>query len=366
MSANGRYVAFWSVADNLSRLDKEKGYRRSVFVRDLETHRTVLASRQSAVLGGANADGHADELALSANGRYVAFRSPARNLSRADRDSEFGRLADVFVRDLKTKRTILVSRQSAAEGGAGANFASGGAAVSATGRSVAFHSYATNLSRAANKKYLNVFVRDLKTKRTILVSRQSAAGGAGANHHSNDPAVSADGRYVAFDSFASNLSRHDKGFNDVFLRDLQTERTVLVSRLSAVDGGAGATGDSYRPSVSGDGRYVAFKSSAKDLSGADADDVDDVFVRDMKTDTTVLVSRQSAAEGGAGANFDSYYPAVSADGRYIGFSRYASNLSEHDNDRVGDVFVRDLRTNTTTLVSRQAAGAGGAGGDRHS
>jgi Tol biopolymer transport system component len=363
VSADGRYVAFWSVATNLSPLDTgSRPWQRSVFMRDLKTGRTILASRRSAAAGGANAAGHSDDVALSGDGRYVAFRSDASNLGQAHGK----RVTRVFLRDLRRDRTILVSRQSAADGGAAA-FATS-PSVSADGRYVAFESGARNLSRLATGRAPSVYLRDVKAKRTVLVSRQSAAdGGAGANDWSAEPAVSGDGRYVAFISLAGNLSDADLNPRwDVFVRDMKTGTTELVSRQSAADGGAGGDGDSYRPALSSDGRYIAFKSDADNLSAADNDDVADVFVRDMETDTTVLVSRQSAADGGAGANGNSYYPALSADGRLVAFQSDADNLSTADQDGVSDVFVHDTATGTTELASRQTEADGGAGGDRGS
>jgi Tol biopolymer transport system component len=146
----------------------------------------------------------------------------------------------------------------------------------------------------------------------------------------------------------------------VFVRDIKTDTTVLVSRQSATDGGAGADGDSFYPALSGDGRYVAFQSAADNLSESDNDGVANIFLRDMSSGTTVLVSRQSAADGGAGGELNSYVPSVSAHGRYVAFWSYAHNLSSADRDtgfigNVADVFVRDMRTDTLILASRGSA-----------
>lgn len=144
------------------------------------------------------------------------------------------------------------------------------------------------------------------------------------------------------------------------MRDLKTETTVLVSRQSAADGGAPADGRSTFPAISADGRHVAFQSDADKLSDLDENAVRNVFVRDLAANTTTLVSRASAADGGVGGNGDSYVPSVSEHGRFVAFWSYAANLSQADDDRtsfgpVADVFVRDLKTQRTTLVSRQSA-----------
>ena len=374
ISADGRYVAFESEADNLSSLDTDRCC--DVFVRDLLTDTTRLVNRQSASDGGARSSaegGPSLGLAISANGRYVAFSSPANNLSDVDADRTY----DVFVRDLQRNTTTLVSRQSASDGGAPGNRGSIAPAISADGRFIAFSSYANNLSPLDSDHNYDVFVRDIAAQTTTLVSSQSAADGgrAGAYNDDDDPeaarlAISADGRYVAFPSWADDLSTSDThGRADLFVRDLQTDTTTLVDRQSASDGGAVADGLVWGVAMSGDGRYVAFSSEAENLSRLDTGGRNQVYVRDLRTDTTTLVSRESASDGDLpGQEDDSSEAAISADGRYVSFASEADNLSraDVDNNDVGrDIFVRDLQTHTTTLVSRQGGG-NGAAADRDS
>ena len=365
VSADGRYVAFDSTADNLSTADNNNVY--NVFVRDLLTNTTILVSRRSAVDGGAAADGDADDPSISASGRYVAFYSDADNLSAVDNNN----VANVFLRDLATSTTTLVSRQSDADGGVGANANSVEATVSADGRFVAFDSDATNLSAADSDSAKDVFLRDLATDTTTLVSRQSDAdGGAGADGGSifwSELSVSADGRYVAFDSDADNLSSVDNNTVwNVFVRDLATSTTTLVSRQSDADGGAGGDANSFEPSISGDGRHVAFGSDADNLGAADDDSVTDVFVRDLLANTTTLASRQSETDGGSGGDGNASGPSLSADGRFVAFGSMADNLSSADDNDVYNVFLRDVMANTTQLVSRQSDVDGGAGADSES
>ncbi|MGI9539639.1 MAG: TolB family protein, partial [Miltoncostaeaceae bacterium] len=249
---------------------------------------------------------------------------------------------NIFRRDLDTSTTILVSRQSASGGGGGADGASELPWLSADGRYVAFESRATNLFAAADSSHDNIYRRDIDTSTTILVSRQSASdGGAGADAFSTDGVISADGRYVSFESGADNLSAEDDdAFNNVFRRDIDTETTVLVSRQSASDGGVGADEDSGDPYISPDGRYVGFDSDASNLSTDDATGFSDVFIRDLATSTTVLVSR---APGPAGAPGDdnSREAAISQDGRFVTFHSAATNYSG-DDAAVTDVFRRQL------------------------
>ncbi len=313
-----------------------------------------LVSRTSA---GAPADDTSQAPSISADGRFVAFASEADNLSTEDVDAQ----QSVFVRDVDTGTTTLVSRQSAALGGAAADDFSETPSISADGRFVAFVSNASNLAAEATAS-TNVFVRDMQAQTTTLVSRQSAAdGGAGADDRAFDPAISADGRYVVFDSFADNLSAEDAAVKDVFVRDLQAQTTTLVSRQSASAGGAGGDGNSFAASISADGRVVAFASTADNLSAAAPAFQSDLFVRDLDAATTALANRASGPAGAVGdaSVFDS---ALSADGRAVAFISAAGNLSAEDDAAAADVFVRDFDADATTLVSR-ADGPTGPGGD---
>ncbi len=267
----------------------------------------------------------------------MAFSSDADNLSAADGDAAI----DVFVRDTQSDTTTLVSRADGPSG-AGGDDSSRRPSISADGRNVAFQSGASNLSTADNDALLNVFVRDTQTGKTTLVSRAEGPSGASGDGHSDRPAMSADGRHVAFRSKADNLSTEDNdAVSNVFARDTQTVTTTLISRAGGPSG-AGGDGESYRPAISADGRYVAFDSAADNLSVDDNDAVLNVFVRDSQTAATTLVSRADGP-GGAGADDDSGYPTISADGRYVAFGSAADNLSAEDNDAVSDVFLRDVR-----------------------
>jgi Tol biopolymer transport system component len=365
ISADGRYVAFSSTADNLSAEDNDPA--ADIFVRDLQTGTATLVSRASGPTGAAG-DRDSEAPAISADGRFVAFASLAANLSTEDRFP-----VDIFVRDLQTNTTTLVSRASGASGPAG-DRRSEAPSISADGRFVAFASSALNFSAEDNDPGSDVFVRDLQANTTTLVSRASGVSGEAADFASLDPSISADGRSVAFDSEAANLGP-DIALWDVFVRDLQANTTTLVSRAS---GASGAPGDDYSitPSISADGRYVAFDSEADNLSAED-NDIADIFVRDLQANTTTLVSRASGAAGAAAdsGGRDPSRPAISADGRYVAFDSLADNLSTEDYDvfgtdcyyfhgwlcypaPVGDIFVRDLQASTTTFASRASGAAG--------
>ncbi|MDI6844046.1 MAG: Ig-like domain-containing protein [Anaerosomatales bacterium] len=256
---------------------------------------------------------------------------------------------DVFVRDLATGTTTRVSVSSSGEEG---NDYSNTPSISADGRYVTFYSFASNLVSDDTNSVHDVFVRDLASGETTRVSVSSS--GVQGNSYSYDPSISADGRYVAFYSHARNLVPDDtNGADDIFVRDLATGTTTRVSVSSSGEEG---NGDSYDPCISADGRYVAFYSSASNLVAGDTNGKQDIFVRDLATGTTTRVSVSSSGEEGNG---DSYDPCISADGRYAAFHSYASNLVAGDTNGTVDIFVRDLATGTTTRAnvssSRQEA-----------
>ena len=211
------------------------------------------------------ANGISSDAALSGDGRYVAFWSTATNLSSADGDP----MADLYRRDLSKDRTVLVSRANGANGAkaAAASF-HGGPSISADGRLIAFLSDAANLSPDDPDGLSDVFVRDLDNDETTLVSRASGKAGANSDENVFSPAISADGRYVAFSTTATNLTPEQPVRAQVYVRDRQTQTTELVSRVTGA-GGAPADRAARFPVISADGRLVAFTTAARNLSPDD-------------------------------------------------------------------------------------------------
>ncbi|MEU8077956.1 DNRLRE domain-containing protein [Catellatospora citrea] len=384
VSADGRYVAFASDADNLS--DADDNAHTNIFVRDLTTGTTTYVSRADGA-DGAAATGPSADPSISADGRYVAFSSTAPNLSTQDEDtcmSLFWGLpepcSNIFVRDLQAGTTTFVSRADGAQGAA-SDGSSYTPTVSADGTKVAFTSGGANLSASDEDEcYIDgggphpctdFFVRDLQAGTTVYVGNAPIfrIGPCG-------PVISADGRKVAFETDGISLDDNN-GYLDVVVTDLQTGTASYVSRADGVNGQLAFGGPSSCPSISADGRHIAFISDAHNLSADDIDsfDTESVYVRDTQEGRTVLVSRASGATG-AVAGLRSFEPSISADGRYVAFMSRAMNLSSEDLDNCydpgqgdnrpcPDVFVRDLQTATTTFVSR-ATGVAGAGGDARS
>jgi Tol biopolymer transport system component len=348
LSAAGRYVAFDSIAANLS--DEDANLTYDVFVRDMADGSVEFASRAT---GGVAGNGSSRMPSLSAGGRYVAFTTGATNLG-GDGDTT----PDVYRHDLRTGMTELVSRRSGPAGAKGTS-ASTDAAISGNGRYVAFVSDANNLSDEDDNSTRNVFVRDLDTDQTILVSRATGLGGAAANGFTPSVEISAGGRYAVFHSAATNLATGDVSGYDVFRRDLVTGATVLVSRRS---GAAGAPGDapSIYPSISRSGRYVSFRSAATNFSGADTA-FEDIFVRDLVAGTTKLVSRRSGR--GPAADAISWDAVISDDGRRVAFESNADNLSGADKNAVRNIFLRDVLGPAQRCGGKQATLAGSPGAD---
>ena len=342
ISADGRYVAFQSWASNL--VPGDAAGRRDVFVRDLASGTTT---RISVGTGGAEANNHSGRPELSGDGRYVLFSSDASNLVLGDGNGD----TDVFVHD---RQSGLTTRVNVSSSGAQANDFSFSGAITPDGRYVAFSSFATNLVAGDTNGQLDVFVRDLQAGTTERVSLDSS--GNQGNATSSGGAFSADGRFVVFTSFATNLVPGDtNGKLDLFVRDRVSGTTTRVNVDSL---GGEANGDTSLYSISGDGRYVAFQSIASNLVAGDTNGAYDAFVHDRSTGTTTCVSVDPS---GAVGNGNSGEPAISFDGRFVAFSSQASNLVAGDVNGFGDTFLRDRLTGRTVLVTLTASGAQGNG-----
>jgi Tol biopolymer transport system component len=343
ISADGRYVAFYSDATNFVAGDTNDA--RDVFVRDLQTGATTRVSVSSS---GAEANGDSFAPALSSDGRYVAFASAATNLVEGDTNDA----NDIFIRDRQANTT---TRISAGFDGSQANGGSDQPSLSGDGRLVAFTSVASNIVNGDTNNLRDAFVYDRQTGTSVDVSVDS--NGVQGDLESASPVLSADGKFVAYSSFADNLIPDDENEgNDIFVRDLQANKTERVSEFT---GHYEAEGDSQRPSISADGRYVAFDSDDWDLVWGDTNDSFDVFVNDRATTVTIRVS---VDDSGTQSNGDSFRPSISTDGRYVAFYSEASNLVSGDTNGATDVFVYDRRSGATKRVS-VATGGEEANGD---
>jgi Tol biopolymer transport system component len=262
--------------------------------------------------------------------------------------------SDIFVRDRQGGTTELVSIDS---GGAQGNSGSVYPSISADGRCVAFQSWATNLVLGVSG--LQVYVHDRQAGTTTIVSVDSV--GVQGNGDSVVPSISADGRFVAFISPATNFVVGDtNAASDIFVHDRQGGAT---ERVSVDSGGAQGNSLSEFNSISADGRYVAFRSLSSNLVPGDTNGVWDVFVHDRRSGAT---ERVSLGSGGAQGNGDSVWSSISADGRYVAFDCAATNLVSEDTNGLWDIFVRDRLGGTTERVSVGSLGAQGDGSSQYS
>ena len=341
MSANGRYVAFASEAANL--VGGDTNGVSDIFVHDRITRQTSRVSRGP---GGVQANGASYSPAIFDDGRYVVFASDATNLVAGDTNEVY----DIFVYDRVTRVTTRVSIANGAAGAEGNGHAIT-PSISQDGRFVAFASEATNLVAGDTNGVYDVFVRDRVANTTRRVSISTA--GVQGDSDSLEPRISDNGDFVVFTSAATNLVAGDtNGVFDVFLRRISANTTTRVSVSSA---GVQANRDSWHPRVNNTGTVVVFVSDATNLVSGDTNRVADVFLR-----TGVTTSRVSLGVSGRQSDAPSYSPTLSNDGRYVAFTAYGA-LDPIDFNELPDVYLRDRTARRTFRVSVTTTGVEGNG-----
>ncbi len=301
-----------------------------------------VTERVSVDSGGLESDDWSQCPGVSDDGRFLVFESLATNLVPGDTNSTF----DIFVHDRLSGTTERVSVASDGTEGDATSYSGNddGPDISADGRFVVFYSYASNLVADDTNGVGDIFVRDREAGTTVRVS--VASDGSQGDGYSFEPAISGDGQFVVFQSFASNLVAGDtNGFGDIYVHDRLAGTTVRVSVAS--DGSEGDD-NSYNGRISGNGQLVAFSSLATNLVAGDSNLFRDVFVHDRLTGTT---ERVSAASNGAGANNWSIFPRISENGRFVVFASPATNLVDGDTNGQYDIFVHDSDNGTTERVS---------------
>lgn len=344
ISGDGRRIVFQSRSTNL--VSGDTNNKSDIFLHDREVGTTV---RIGLGYDGSEGNGDASGAAISADGRWVAFDSNSSNLVRNDRSNG----SDVFLQDLLVGDVVRVS--IAADGSDG-SFASFAPDLSADGRLVAFYSWASNLVSGDTNGRADIFVRDMWVGETRRVS--VASNGTQANADSYSFRISDDGRFVVFTSAATNLVPGDtNNATDIFVHELATGQTL---RVNVADNGTQANGASSEPSISGDGRFIAYYSYASTLVPGDTNAAPDVFVHDRLGPRTVRVS----GDMGAQPNSGSMFPAISADGALVVYSSAASNLVPGDTNLWADAFLSSpalLRTIRVSVATNgtQADGASG-------
>jgi len=349
ISPDARYITFQSEAYNLvpdgvhTCLYYRAIFRQctDIFVHDRNYETT---ERVSIASDATKANGNSSSQTISAEGRYVAFSSDASNLipngTHVCRDSISSfQCNHIFIHD---RSTGITERVSVASNGEKGNNGSHYPSISADGRHVVFLSSATNLAPNDNNRMLDAFVRHLDTNQTEIVSIASDGTQGSQGVEFIAPAISADGRYVAFVSRSTNLVANDtNNVTDVFVHDLYTGTTIRASVATNASQANDTSGTYHRPSISSDGRYVFYDSWATNLVTNDTNGAVDIFVRDLQLNTTVRVS---VAQDGSQANHISSFGAISPDGDFASFISYANNLIPGDLNNTGDIFVAEAST----------------------
>ena len=342
ISGNGRHVLFTTVASNL--VDGDTNGVSDVFAHDRATASTVRISRSAA---GMQANGPSYNGGISYDGRFIAFYSAASNLVDGDTNG----VADIFLLD----RTLgTLRRVSVGAGGVQANGSSSFPAVSDDGQVVAFPSDATNLvagdSNAASDVFVHVVATGLTTRASV------GDGGVQANARSLGVDLSADGRHVAFISLASNLVANDT--NAVFDGFVHDRLAATTQRISVSSSGTEANLSTSLVRLSADARHVAFYSQAGNLVSGDTNGADDVFVRDRINGVTERVSVSSAGAQGA---VESRGPSISANGRHVAFFSPSNDLVPGGGFPGYHVFVRDRMAGITRRISVSTSGGNSNG-----
>jgi Tol biopolymer transport system component len=387
LSTNGQWIAFQSAAEDL--VTNDSNLASDIFVRDWVSGQTRLISANESNTGSAN--GESTRPQMTPDGRWIAFESSASNLVAGDTNQN----VDVFLRDSQGTSNILISVN--ADGVNSGNGYSSNPSLSADGRYVAFESTANNLvSLPTNTVTMwNVYVRDVLAGTTLLVSA-NAEGTSTGNSSSRNPVISADGRYIAFESTATNLiANTTNAFSKIFRYDLQSKTLLQVSghedsdltirwnvgnpvissdgrwiayeasynvflwdaqtgvaTLISVgqDGISLGNGTSFGPQIGPAGQWVVFTSNASNLVAQATNGQYQVYFYQTASRTHILISVDRSGNGGSGASVN---PVVGADGRFVGFESGDDNLVEGDDNAVSDVFIRDLEAGTTELISQR-------------
>ncbi|HVJ97241.1 MAG TPA: fibronectin type III domain-containing protein [Acidimicrobiia bacterium] len=322
-SSTGRFVAFTSTANNLV-ADDSNGVT-DVFRRDTQTGTTI---RVSVTNGGSQLNDASSDPAISADGRYVAFISASPSVVSGDTNDA----PDVFVRDTQSATTTLVSVDTT---GVQAPDGADEVAISGDGRWVAFSTASALISTDTNEGS-DIYARDTVANTTTRIT--VAAGGW-------EPAVNGDGRYYTFTTTCGTITC-------IFRKDRVNGNNVRVSNSAT---GTLPNGASYNSAITSDGTKIAFESEASNqVSPADANGTVDVYLRNMTTSSNTRVTVSSS--GGETNNW-SFEPSVSDDGRYVAFSSLATNhTAVTESDAAIDVYVRDLSTGVTERFSRSPFG----------
>jgi Tol biopolymer transport system component len=339
MNSDGSLVAFVSQSTNF--VTGVSGSQ--VYLHNRQTNQIEVVSRDSDASVINEGGGASSDPSMSSDGRLVAFVSLSSNLVAGVSGQQ------IYVRDRQTGQTTVVSKSSAGIIGDGTSSAP---AISADGRYVAFVSTSTNI--VAGVSGTQIYVHNRQTEQTTLVSQDNSVTPIPGNGASSAPAISSDGRFVAFASLSTNLGAAG-GKQQIYIHDRLTGADGTTNLISKDSGATAGDDNSSTPSVSGNGRYIAFVSGATNLvTGFSGQQI---YVHDRNTGangTNSLISRDNSGTPNAG-NLNSSAPSISSDGRYVAFTSLATNLETGVSGQ--QIYLHDRNGPTTSLVSRDNTGS---------
>ena len=324
INADGRWVAFSSRASNL--VPEDTNGVADVFVFDRQTQTMMRASVSSE---GVQGNGPSTHPSMSADGRFVAFLSAASNLDAID---DTNQAPDIFLRDRRDGITLRVTVDRV---GRQTDDESGRPAMSANGRLVVFASKARTLAPGGVEGTWQVYLRD-----PFVGISDRISGGL-------NPAISASGDTVAFEAMHLNGIQNDRGpfgMTNIYTYD---HKTGAVNKISQYSYDGHWAGSSERATLNADGRVIAFESGSA-LMAEDGNRERDIYIYDQEVGGLDIASRNGMH---GSANGRSEYPSLSADGRFIAFVSEASNLVAWDTNKVADIFVHDRRSGATSRVN---------------
>lgn len=354
ISANEEYILFESSADNIVVGDTNGSIDQ--FLYHIPSGNISLVSYSSD--GYTINTGNSGQGAIDDSGRYVAFWSKPDN-----NPATYGH---VYLRDMETGTLTLVGKNTSG------NPASNGAAdldISGNGRYVVFASESDDIIPGDDNTLTNqtdVIMYDTVLDKMTLISNKNGdsnpSDGGWIQGQNRNPSINSDGKYVVFQGNNANTTADSdtNGAFDIFLRNTQTNTTVLISKATT---GSAANQASINPSISGDGKYIVFESSASNLVSNDTNALKDIFLHNTQTGQTTLISRTS---DGTAANGSSFNSNISSNGRYVTFGSNASNLTSDDNNGVSDAFLYDIQTGELKRISELPGGTGGDGDSANS
>lgn len=330
INENGRYVVYETLATNLT--GGTNSYVQ-IFRYDRSSGQVMMVSVSNTGVAG---NGNSAKASISADGGRVVFEGSATNLGSGSA------LVNVFMRDISSGNTIILNKNAS---GVTSDGPAANPRISGNGKFVVFNSASTNLVSNDSNNRLDSFLKNIDTGEIERISLNSA--GEQLNGNSLFPDVSDDGRFVVFVTVASNVNSSDtNGRYDVYVRDRQEQKTILISKNS---NGVVGNNTSTLPRISGDGSYVTFISTATNLApGGDGNGKTDVFLHEIKTGKTILVSKRA---NGSQTNQVSLSPRISKYGRYVSFISRDDMIVSGDSNSNNDMYMYDRIVDSVQLVS---------------